>query len=308
MAKKKIVKQGNQVSYTSIPLEEDMGFLKREAYYYAVSDYLDLKTLKDSLETKADKTTATRTSNGLMSSSDKVKLDQIDPNKEYIHPTTDGHRHLPINGTTNGGKFVKAGNSPGESSWENIQWSDITVRPTTLQGYGITDASKVGHTHNDYALVNHTHPKATNVADGLLSKEDKQKLDSIQMGAANQNTFANFKVNSTIISADTVQDTLEITAGTGINLLADDNLDRITIEASGFASEGHNHDSRYAKVDHTHSYASVNHNHDDVYVKSSGANFTGEVSVESLVIGGRRIFIQPTTPSMSSDGDIWLKF
>ena len=106
------------------------------------------------------------------------------------HSTADGYLHIPATGTTNNGKFLKAGATAGSVSWvsasevigiadlsnvaitspatnqgiiyngtswvngngvassctgnaataTNIAWSGVTSKPTTVSGYGITDA------------------------------------------------------------------------------------------------------------------------------------------------------------------------
>lgn len=51
---------------------------------------------------------------GLMTSTDKTKLDNlVDAAQIYVHPTTDGNKHLPANGTTNAGKVPVAGATAG---------------------------------------------------------------------------------------------------------------------------------------------------------------------------------------------------
>lgn len=59
------------------------------------------------------------------------------------HSTTDGNLHVPATSTTNNGKFLKAGATTGSFAWANIVWSDVGSKPTTLSGYGITDAQPV---------------------------------------------------------------------------------------------------------------------------------------------------------------------
>ncbi|UQD52298.1 hypothetical protein C0971_09960 [Bacillus methanolicus] len=74
---------------------------------------------------------------------------------------------------------------------------------------------------------------ATQTNDGLMSKSDKAKLDSISSGAeTNQNAFTTIKVGSTNIDADSETDTLELVAGTGITLTPDSNNDKVTISGS----------------------------------------------------------------------------
>jgi hypothetical protein len=58
----------------------------------------------------------------------------------YSHPTGDGNLHVPATGTTNNTKVLKAGATAGSLSWGSVAWSEIASKPTTLSGYGITDA------------------------------------------------------------------------------------------------------------------------------------------------------------------------
>lgn len=76
-------------------------------------------------------------------------------------------------------------------------------------------------------------PNATTSSNGLMSKEDKTKLNGIASGAeVNQNAFSNIKVGSSTIVADSKTDTLEITSGTGISLSADTTNDKVTMSVS----------------------------------------------------------------------------
>lgn len=127
---------------------------------------------------------ATTSANGFMSSTDKSKLDGIATNaNNYVHPTSDGNKHIPANGTTNGGKVLKASATAGTYTWENIVWGDIkSGKPTTLSGYGITDAAPIGHVNSTSG-----HPNATTSASGFMSKDDKVKLNGI---AANANNYS----------------------------------------------------------------------------------------------------------------------
>lgn len=45
----------------------------------------------------------------------------------YSHPTGDGNLHVPATGTTNNGKFLKAGSTAGSISWASLSSSDITT-------------------------------------------------------------------------------------------------------------------------------------------------------------------------------------
>lgn len=50
----------------------------------------------------------------------------------YSHPTGDGNKHIPANGTTNSGKFLKASATAGTYTWETITTSDISGYPSTV--------------------------------------------------------------------------------------------------------------------------------------------------------------------------------
>lgn len=72
---------------------------------------------------------------------EKVKLASIEYGaNKYIHPTGDGSLHVPATGADNGGKVLKAGNEAGSLSWDTVKWQEIADRPSTISGYGITDA------------------------------------------------------------------------------------------------------------------------------------------------------------------------
>lgn len=73
--------------------------------------------------------------NGLMTIAQKQKLDGIeDRANRYVHPDTDGTKHVPATGTTSDRKVLTAGKNPGQFAWENL--------PTdsgTLEGKHATD-------------------------------------------------------------------------------------------------------------------------------------------------------------------------
>ena len=48
---------------------------------------------------------------------EKNKLKNLE---KYTHPTTDGNKHVPENGTTNAGKVLTAGNTAGSYTWESL--------------------------------------------------------------------------------------------------------------------------------------------------------------------------------------------
>lgn len=74
---------------------------------------------------------------------------------------------------------------------------------------------------------------ATTTLAGLMSKDDKTKLNGIADGAeVNQNAFSKITIGSTTITADQKTDTLTIVAGDNITLTPDAANDKITIAAT----------------------------------------------------------------------------
>lgn len=43
----------------------------------------------------------------------------------YVHPTTDGNKHVPATGTANNGKVLKAGSTAGTFSWQPLIKGDV---------------------------------------------------------------------------------------------------------------------------------------------------------------------------------------
>jgi hypothetical protein len=89
------------------------------------------------------------------------------------------------------------------------------TNPTTLSGYGITDAV----TGDDFALY------IQSAADEMSGKADISHTHSSYI---NQNAFSNVKVGSTTISADTTTDTLTL-VGSNVTLTPTASSDTITI-------------------------------------------------------------------------------
>lgn len=173
---------------------------------------------------------ATSTTAGFMSNTDKSKLDGIANNaNNYVHPTGDGNLHVPATGTTSDKKVLKAGNTAGSVSWGNVDFSELTGKPTTLSGYGISDAAPSSHV----GAGGSAHAAATQTANGFMSAADKTKLDNIAAGAeVNQNAFTSVKVGSTTIDADSKTDTLELVAGSNVSITPDATNDKVTIAAT----------------------------------------------------------------------------
>ena len=124
--------------------------------------------------------------------------------------------------------------------------------------FKVTSATvdEYGHTTT---LADHTvtipSSVATASASGLMSVDDKSKLDGIAGGAeVNQNAFSNVTVGSTTISADSKTDTLALVAGDNITLTPDSKTVNISVTGLG-----------------TNAYSSTS------YLPSAGGIMTGNI-------------------------------
>lgn len=84
---------------------------------------------------------------------------------------------------------------------------------------------------SDAKFTDTTYENATQSAAGLMSAEDKKRLDGLVSGDKNQNAFSKVVVGSSTIQAETTTDTLTIAAGTNVTLTPDVSADKITIAA-----------------------------------------------------------------------------
>lgn len=192
---------------------------------------------------------ATESVTGLMSSSDKTKLDNIQSGAEV---------------NQNAFSNVKVGNSTisASSKTDTVELaagSHISITPDTankkitiasdwpdLSGYK-TKQTEINQPYADYAFIKTLTQTAngevsieasyisaaTESVTGLMSSSDKTKLDGIYAGAQpNQNAFSNIKVGNDTVAADSTTDTVEFVAGANIALTPDTSNDSITISAT----------------------------------------------------------------------------
>lgn len=103
-----------------------------------------------------------------------------------------------------------------------------------------TDAHTVnGHTvesdvPSDAVFTDTTYSNVTTEEDGLMSSDDKIKLNEIESGAeVNQYAFSNIVVGATTIESDSTTDTFELAAGNNITLTPDALNKRVVISSSG---------------------------------------------------------------------------
>lgn len=150
----------------------------------------------------------------------------------------------------------------------NNAFTKIKIGTVTLEPDSTADTLTIGvgagislsaNATNDSITIGAV--EATQSIPGIMSTADKTKLDGIATGAeVNQNAFAIVKVGATNITADAKQDTLNLSAGTGITLNPNATTDTIEIKVS---------DNTYAPATHSHSD----------YVAKSGDTMTGELVV-----------------------------
>lgn len=149
---------------------------------------------------------ATTSSSGLMSSTDKTKLNGIAEGAQVNPVITPVTGSPTANQTPSfGGTFTVSQIS--QSATGQISATDRTVTiPST---------------------------EASTSAAGLMSSSDKTKLNGISTGAeANQNAFSNITVGNSTISADSETSTLGLIAGSNVTLTPDTTNDTVTVAAT----------------------------------------------------------------------------
>lgn len=169
---------------------------------------------------------ATQSANGLMSASDKKKLDGVATNaNNYVHPTTSGNKHIPSGGTS--GQILRW-SADGTAVWgedKDTTYNVFTAPTETAAGkQGLVPAPGVNakrkvlssdeqwvsfafttiDTDEDAARINLllvTDNKASAVANfsiasststtaGVMSAADKTKLDALPTNATLSSTYA----------------------------------------------------------------------------------------------------------------------
>ena len=125
------------------------------AVVLGTSDITGLDTTLGTIVT----TNATTSVAGLMSSTDKTKLDGVATNaNNYVHPTGDGNLHVPATSTTNDGKVLMAGATAGSLSWTSLAIANTSGLQTALDAKATassvtTLSNNVGATDTNYVTV-----------------------------------------------------------------------------------------------------------------------------------------------------------
>ena len=154
---------------------------------------------------------ASQSTSGLMSATDKSKLDGI-----------------------------ASGAEVNQNAFSNVKVGSTTVaadaKTDTIELVAGTNVTLTPDATNDKITIvatDTTYSDATQSAHGLMSVNDKKKLDGITAGAEpNQNAFASVLVGNTNVAADVESDTLTLVAGSNITLTIDATNNKITIAAT----------------------------------------------------------------------------
>ena len=173
---------------------------------------------------------ATTSTAGLMSASDKTKLDGIATGATANTGTVTS---VATGVGLTGGTITGSGTIKAKLKSETAATNDsATPTNTASRQYAVTP-DKSGYLSVNVPWENTTYSTATTSAAGLMSSSDKTKLNGIATGAeVNQNAFSNIKVGSTTVEADAKTDTLELVAGSNVTLTPDATNDTITIAAT----------------------------------------------------------------------------
>ena len=208
---------------------------------------------------------ASSSSNGLMSASDKTKLDGISAGaNNYTHPTSSGNKHIPSGGSSgqilrwsadgtavwgadNNTTYGIATNSTnglikpwynhtaastGPTAGSNSTAVAVNAITTTSGRYYALEMDNAGRGFVNVPWSNTTYSVATTSNNGLMSSSDKSKLDGIATGAnkytlptATSSVLGGVKTGTGITNSS---GTISVTYGTGAGTACQGNDSRLS--------------------------------------------------------------------------------
>lgn len=179
-------------------------------------------TIATQIGTKVDKVEGKGLSTNDYTTADKNKLNGIKPGAE-------------VNQNAFATVAVKVG-----TTTTNVAADTKTDTVTFIQGDNVTLTPDATNDTITIAAKDTTYPVVSTTTNGIMSKDDKNKLNGIATGAeVNQNAFSNVKVGQTTIASGAKTATLELAAGSNVTLSADTTNKKVTIAA---------HDTTYGKA------------------------------------------------------------
>ncbi|MBK8085068.1 MAG: hypothetical protein IPK28_15275 [Devosia sp.] len=187
---------------------------------------------------------ATTGAPGFMSAADKTKLDGVAASaNNYVHPTTDGNRHVPATAAGDVNEFLKSNSvAGGAPAWAIITKTDVglaNVDNTSDASKPVSNAQataiglKLDATHAGTGGAAHANVVAAG-ASGFMTGADKTKLDGVSAGAeVNQNAFSTISVSGqSDVVADAKTDTLTLANGAGVAITTTSGTDTVTISTT----------------------------------------------------------------------------
>ena len=187
---------------------------------------------------------ATTGAPGFMSAADKAKLDGVAASaNNYVHPTTDGNRHVPATAAGDVNEFLKSNSvAGGAPAWAPVTKTDVglgNVDNTSDASKPVSTAQataiglKLDATHAGTGGAAHANVIAAG-ASGFMTGADKTKLDGVAAGAeVNQNAFATVAVSGqSDVVADAKTDTLTLANGAGVAITTTSGTDTVTISTT----------------------------------------------------------------------------
>jgi len=148
------------------------------------------------------------------------------------------------------------------------------------------------------APVGTTYAGATTAAAGLMSADDKKKINSIATSAeVNQNAFSYIVVGSSTVAADSKTDTLTLAAGNNVTLTPATGTDTITIAATN--STYANATTATAGLMSTDDKKKLNSIASSAQVNPSFTAFTGKPTANSSPAFGGSVTISQISQSTS---------
>lgn len=183
----------DQVTYNKMQNVAAYSVIGNNTNASATPTAIAIDDLKDNISN------ATTSADGLMSSTDKDKLDGIeDDANNYSHPTGDGNLHVPATGTTNDGKVLTAGSTAGSLSWTDTGLADNSVT-----------AAKISDTDNQFLVDD------TSTQKKVVVNESGADVDFRVEGDGNTNLIVTQASNDTIGLGGPAQNAYRVAVNSG---------------------------------------------------------------------------------------------